>query len=470
MAQNESLEVPPAVEDRVYTQQESAQAAAELKAFKALEGRSSKRKRARRLRIIIGISFGLLVVGVCALLLKNLLAPKTPVLPPPSDFVVRGDFINSISATGNLAAYEQVTITPEVDGTVIELNVAEGDTVSAGQLLFTLENPDLDKAITTAQRGLDTANLNLRSSQTARNDAGKAADRAWEEYEAIRLAHESSLSLPPGDPLLAQMPTQADVDAAYEAYRLSKVNVESAKLALESSQMAVSDAQGALDAARAMAEKRKVYAPISGLVVLNNIERGTKLSTLASTGRVPMQIADVSKMRMTISINEIDILGIKPGMQATVRVDALPGYLTDAEVLRVASTSGSGQDVVYYGPGGGGGLVYYQVDLLMKSPDPQLKIGMSASAEIIFERIDDVLLVNPMSITDAGDHSYVQVIGEDGSLREVRVTVLASGSAQAAVEGDLNEGDQLLLSVGYPGGTPQPGGGDGAAAGGIVVY
>jgi HlyD family secretion protein len=466
MAKDNTADFPPEAEDRVYTQQESAQAASELRAYKALEGRSSKRKRAGRLRVIIGVTVGVTILGVVAMLLKNALNPPLPALPQPSDVVQRSDFVDSISATGNLAAYEQVTITPEVDGTVAELFVAEGDSVQAGQLLFTLENPDLDRAITMAQRGLDSANINLRSVQSMRTDAGRAADNAWVVYSDTKWAYELSLTLAPDDPWLTEAPTQADVDRAYEAYRQSLSAVESAKLSVESAQMGVSDAQLSLDQAIAMAEKRKVYTPISGLVVLNNIERGTKLSTLASTGKVPMQVADVSRMRMTISINEIDILGIRPGMQALVSVDALEGYVTDAEVLRVASTSGSGEDVMYYG--GGGGLVYYQVDLLIKEPDPRLKIGMSANAQIIFLKLEDVLLVNSMAIQSDGPRSFVLVMEEDGSNREVDVVIIASSSSITVVEGDLEAGDQVLLTIGYNGGQ-SPGGGVIRPGGAVIV-
>ena len=446
MAERNPLEIPPVAESRVYTQQESAQAASELQAFKALESRSARRKRAKRRRILIIIALAIFVIGIGTFLLRGFLSPPQKNLPQATDFVYRGDYIDSIRATGNLAAYEQVTITPEVDGTVSELFVSEGDTVELGQPLFTIDNPDLDKAITTAQRGVDSANLNLRSAQAARDDAGSAANRAWADYVATKKAYEDSKLLAPDDPRLERAPTQADVDAAYEMYRKSNSAIEGADIAVDSAYMGITDAQAALDAAIARADKRKVYSPISGLVVVNNIERGTKLSTLAATGQVPMQVADISQMRMTISVNEIDILNVKPGMQAVVNVEALTGYSTDAEVLRVASTSGSGTET-YYG-GRGGGLVNYEVDLLVKKPDPKLKIGMSAEAEIIVKKIDNVLLVKSMAINDAGDHSYLQVKNEDGTFREVRVKVVASNNSLTAIEGDVRVGDEVLISVG----------------------
>ena len=448
MAEPKHIGDPPEADSRVITQQESTQAASELQAFKALQGRSARRKRSRRLRIAIIVVIAIIVLGIGFFFIRSLITPA-PVASLPTDTVIRGDYIDSIAASGNLAAFEQVTITPEVDGTVAEIYFSEGDSVEAGQLLFTLDNPDLDAAITQAQRGLDSANLALRGAQTARNDAGSAVDKAWTDYTNMKKAYEAAQALAPtlepDDPLLATLPTQADVDLTYTAYKAASSSLEGAKLSLDSANMGVSDAQAAVDRAIQLADKRNVYAPISGQVVVNNLERGTKLSTLASMGSVPMQIADISRMRMTISINEIDILSVKPGMQAIVYVDALVGYSVTAEVLRVASTAGSGSES-YYGPSGG--LVYYSVDLLINNPDPRLKIGMSADAEIILEELQNVLMVNPMAIQTEADNSFVEVQLEDGSVQSVTVKVIASNNTYTVVEGNLKDGDIVILNFG----------------------
>jgi HlyD family secretion protein len=444
MADQSPTTAPPNPDDRLITASESAQAASELQAFKALEGRAARRKRSQRLRIAIIIVVVVFVIGGGYMLLKKRFAPQQEV-PVVTDVVFRGNYSDSIRASGNLKAYEQVTITPEVDGTIAELHIAEGDTVEAGQLLFTIDNPDLDKAITQAQRGVDSANLALRGAQNSRNEAGAAVDKAWADYQNVKKAYEESLLLDPEDPLLLLAPTQESVDMAYELYKNTQSMLDAAKLNLENAQMGVSDAQTFLNQAIEMAEKRKVYSPISGQVVVMNLERGMRLSTLATSGRSPVQIADVSKMRMTVSINELDILNISPGMKAQVNVNALFDYVAEAEVLRVASTSGSG-DYYYYGPGGG--LVTYEVDLVIPSPDPRLKIGMSAEAEIVTEFIENVLLVNSMAIQGYGEFSYLVVLDAEGSERQVTVTVIANNYSVAVIEGDIKEGDEVVIRTG----------------------
>ncbi|MCL2530470.1 MAG: biotin/lipoyl-binding protein, partial [Coriobacteriia bacterium] len=233
MLKRDPLVAPPAQSSREYTQQEITQAASELQAFKALEGRSAKHKRTKRRRVIVTITLVLLVLIIGVAILGSILGNPQQEGPQATALVTRGDFVDTIDVSGNLAAFEQVTITPEVDGTVSQLYVQEGDAVEAGQLLFTLDNPDLDQAVTRAQLGVDSANLNLSSAQASLNDAVWAQERAWENYLAMLEAFNNSVGQPVSEDLPTNPPlTQADVDQAYAAYRQSVSAVTNANLAL----------------------------------------------------------------------------------------------------------------------------------------------------------------------------------------------------------------------------------------------
>ncbi|MCL2150763.1 MAG: biotin/lipoyl-binding protein [Coriobacteriia bacterium] len=181
MDEQDINELKPKVEQRVLSPQDSLQAASELQAFKALKSRSERRRRNLLLRIMVAslIITGVLFVGW--LILRGLM-PDTPTVMQPTDFVYRGDFSNSIQGNGNLLPLEQVTINPEIDGVVVELYVSEGDSVEAGQLLFTLDNPDLDTAIAMAERGVESARLGLRSAQANRDEAGNYVDQTYAAY------------------------------------------------------------------------------------------------------------------------------------------------------------------------------------------------------------------------------------------------------------------------------------------------
>jgi HlyD family secretion protein len=439
--------------------EDAAQAATELKAFKALETRSSRKRRSKRIRILVIIAAALVVVIGGFVLLSSLLSPPDQNTAPLAEEVTSGNFDEVLDSTGKLEAVEQVTITPEIDGTVAEVRVSEGGSVAAGQVLFTIDNPDLDRQVESAQRGLDGANVGYNGAVSARNSANAQASTAYQAWLDAKAAADAAAAAPPQaptdptDPSNPSSPTapsasdsslQPSPDAAWAQYQSAKAQADGAQTQVDQAWLQVKEAEAALEQSRNAASKREVSSPIAGQVVLSNIERGTKLSTLAQSGKVPMQIANLNQMVVSVPINEIDILKLGVGQAAEVSFDALDGYLAQATVRSIATTpSSGGSDQL----SPGGGIVTYQVDLLIESPDPRLKIGMSASATVFINSFENALIVNALAITENEQGTTVTVLEADGSQRVVPVKVLASDDSRAAVEGGLRTGDRVVLST-----------------------
>lgn len=418
------------------TPEESAQAASELQAFQTLETKRSKKKHSTRVKIII-VCIGALVLCVAALIISNLILGQAQPETVTTEPVVRGTFEKKISGTGKVDPIEAVTVSPEIDGTIAELEVAEGDSVTEGQLLFTIENSELDEQVDTAKRALDSANATLSSAKKARTNAENAADTAYEAYLSQLAAVETAKkeAAETGIPY-------AGGEATYDEYA-AQSQIDAAQQQVDAANSSVAEAQSAYDKAVAAADKRNVYAPISGQIVSQNLERGMKLSTLATAGTSPMQIADLSKMVVTLQINEVDILDFSVGQKATVTFDALPDLESEAVVDRISTTTVGGTDAE--SAAGGSNVVYYEVDLLIDNPDPRLKLGMSASADVLVETLEDVLMVNATAITTADGTSTVSVQDGEGQITEVVVTVVSSDDSTAVIEGAIAEGDAVVI-------------------------
>ncbi|MDR1421535.1 MAG: efflux RND transporter periplasmic adaptor subunit [Coriobacteriales bacterium] len=428
------------------SQAEVAQAASELKAFKALETRGSRKRRVTRVKLIVIIASALILVVGGFFLLRNLLMPPAEVATSSTEPVVRGTFSEVIDSAGSLAAREQVTITSEIDGTVAEVRVNEGDSVTAGQVLFTIDNPELDQQIAVAQRGVDGAYISYNGSIADRDNANAQRDAAYQAYlDAQTAANAAPTPSAPG----AEDTTLVSPEQAWEAYLAAQAQASGAQTQVNQVELQVKDAEATLAQAKEAASKRTIVSPIAGQVVVSNIERGARLSTLASGGKPPIQIADMSSMLVSVPINEIDILKLEVDQTAEVTFDAIAGYSATATVRTVAtSPSGSGDSST--GGGGGGGVVSYQATLLIEDPDPRLKIGMSANATIRIKTFTDVLLVSALALQEDGTEKSVTILEEDGSTRTVPVAVLARNERQIVVEGALKEGDELVLGSGAP--------------------
>lgn len=337
--------------------------------------------------------------------------------------VYRGDFATTISANGATEPLTTTVVSPEVEGIIENLAVEEGSKVNEGDVLFTIKNEELDKNVREAERA-------LQSEQRAVDAANRAVDEAYDAYnKAWNECNETG--------------EWDDFDEASlrDAINSAEDSYQSALDSLEAAQTSLSEAQAAAD-------KRTVRAPVSGTVVSMNAQNGASTSAASESGSSGslMQISDLSQMKVTVQVNEVDIASIQVGQVATATFSALPDVELDATVQRIASVS-SGE------AGEFGGVVTYAVDLLIANPDPNLKPGMTATVEITTQSAEDALIIPVSALWGDDDEGvgYVTVIDPDTrKTRDVEVKVLEKNNSEAALspEGELAEGDLVLMSGG----------------------
>ena len=304
----------------------------DMEARLAMESLMRHRRARRRKKLIAGGIVGAIVlVGAIAWGVSkftgNAGGDDAPQLM--TTFVDRGDFTEAVEASGAAKPVTSVVVNPEVGGTIETGNVAEGDTVQEGDVLLTVKNDELDKAIRDAEMGVRNAKLGVSQAQSAYDaalDAYNKAEGTQDEGENV-------------------------VDYS---------DVDSAAFAVESARNSLSDAQEAYNIAVANAEKRTVRAPKGGSVVVMNAQVGASTDSAANAGGL-IQIADLSQMTVKVQVNEVDISRVSVGQMAKATFSALPGVELDAQVTRIATVAGSGEDSHGYG----GGVVTYDVSLLI---------------------------------------------------------------------------------------------------------
>jgi len=381
------------------------------------------RKKRRRRNIVIGIVAACAVLGILAWTVTSQQAADSPEEPAlQTTPVMRGEFKDEVKASGNVQPVSSVVVTPEVDGIISEVFVSEGDYVEAGSTLLTIRNDSLDKAVR-------EADIQLRSAKTQLSSAKENYTTAYNAY----YANQTDL---------------ATVNSAADA-------VDSAQLALETAQSAYNDAV-------ATADKRTVTAPASGTIVVMNAVEGAAVGSGAGAGAAAtattavgssgslITIGDLSQMTVSVQVNEMDISKVSVGQAARATFSALPNVELDATVTRIATVSSA--DASSALSGYGGNVVTYAVDLLIPNPDPSLKPGMTASVTISSTDIPDALMLPLSAVDGEGDQAMVSVVtGQDDAgfpTTEARhVTVLASNGTMAAVEGDIAEGDEVVIGV-----------------------
>ena len=369
-------------------------------AYAKLKSKRAERRRKKLVRrgIAAGIVGGIILIAIIVSVVLN--SQPQSAGEPVTDMVMEGTFTTTVEAKGQLKPISASVVSPSVDGTVTSINVQAGQSVNEGDVLMTIKNDELDNAVAEAQRAVAAAQEDLKNAQ-------------------------ATLAAAQAAPTLDADGATASTDATANASAVS------------SAQRNLASAQATLDQANAKAAERTVKAPSSGSIVELNAKVGATVTGGmvmgegdTSGGKQCMQIADLSKMKVTVQVGEKDIAKIAVDQSANVTYPAFPDIVSQGTVTAIASVANS--DAV----NGGGGSVTFNVDILIEAPDARLKPGMTAEVSVVTEQLDDVVMVPTMALmTEDGEHYYVNLATDDEGkeTRRVKVTIVTQNDNDAVV-------------------------------------
>ena len=372
-------------------------------AYAKLKAKRAERRRKKLIRrgIAAGVVGAIALIAIVATLVIN--AQPQGASEPVTDMVTEGTFTTTVEAKGQLKPISSSVVSPSVDGTVDSINVQAGQSVNEGDVLMTIKNDELDRNVAEAQRPVAAAQEDLANAQKA-------------------LAS-------------AQATPTTDVDAASAAAAGASAGSADTNT-VSAAQRSLASAQANLDQANAKAAGRTVTAPSSGSIVELNAKVGATVTggmimgeSDTSGGKQCMQIADLSKMKVTVQVGEKDITKIAVGQSANVTYPAFPDIVSQGTVTAIASVANSDSN-------SGGGSVTFNVDILIEAPDARLKPGMTAEVSVVTEQLDDVVMVPTMALmTEDGEHYYVNVATNDEGkqTRRVKVTIVTQNDNEAVV-------------------------------------
>lgn len=153
--------------------------------------------------------------------------------------------------------------------------------------------------------------------------------------------------------------------------------VQQAQSVQSQAQANLSQAQANLKTLKIQLDKTKVYAPISGVVLLQNLEVGE----LANAGSIVMKVGNIDEVKLTVYIPEDQYGSIKLGQEVVAKVDSFPQKSYSGKVTYISDeaefTPSNVQTVQ------GRKSTVYAVEITLPNPDHDLKSGMPADVEFI---------------------------------------------------------------------------------------
>jgi len=189
-----------------------------------------------------------------------------------------------------------------------------------------------------------------------------------------------------------------------------------------------------------------VYAPISGTVTGLSLQIGSVLTAQSNTSgtATSQKIASIqtdASPVISVNLTQIDTPKVKVGNKATLTFDAFPGKTFTGKVISI-DTIGSVSS----------GVTTYPAVIKLDTEVPEIFSNMTASANIITQIKNDVLLVPSSAVQTQNEQTTVRVM-KNGQVKEVNVETGLSSTTQTEITSGLSEGETIVTSVISNGGT-----------------
>jgi HlyD family secretion protein len=324
-----------------------------------------KQRRARRKKQII---YGLIALVVLWIVGSIIWGKREKPIPVTTEAAIRKTIVQTVSATGKIQPEVEVKISPEVAGEIIELPVEDGMRVKKGDLLLKIK-PDSYKA--------------LLEQQEAAISAAKATN-LQQKATMMKTEHDFKRA---EDLFKQKLISEQEYNAAEAAQDVAKNTYESSLHEIERAEAGSSQARDQLS-------KTTIYSPIDGTVTILNSKLGERLvATGQFAGTEVMRVADLGHMEARVDVNENDVVSVKLGDKAKIKIDAYGDRKFKGTVYQIGNTgktTGSGTQEE---------VTNFEVKIRIEDHDVELKPALSCTADIQTNEVKDVVAVPMQAVT-----------------------------------------------------------------------
>ncbi|MBP3766908.1 MAG: efflux RND transporter periplasmic adaptor subunit [Prevotella sp.] len=291
---------------------------------------------------------------------------------------------------------QDVEIRPKASGFLTQINVKEGQTVGAGQLLFVIDNETYQAQVRQAQAAVNTATAQLNT---------------------LKLTYENSKQL-------------------HENNVIGDFELKSAQNNFESAKAQLAQAQAALASAKEALSFCYVKSPAAGVVGTLPFKRGA----LVSASNALTTVSNISSMEVYFSMTEKDVLAMQRGGNDLSSMPAVKLQLSDGTIYdqegKVTKMSG----VIDAATG--------TVQLIAVFPNPQKLLKSGASGNIVIPRVNSNAIIIPQAcVSEVQNKKFVYTLGKDNKVvyTEIKVDAQNDGNNYIVTDG-LKPGDKYVTN------------------------
>ncbi len=339
--------------------------------------------------------------------------------------VTRRPMARYLTTSSELVPFQEIDVFAKEAGFVSKLYVDYGSHVKRGQLIATLEIPEL-------QALLQEDRASIASMEDQVTDAGHELNRIEAQHNVLHLQFERLNKVSTSKPGLV---AQQEVDDAQGKDLAAEAQIEAAKSRLQVAKSQLAFSQSKLAHDQALYDYSKITAPFPGVVTQRYANLGTlvQAGTSSSTQATPLvRLSEEDLFRLVIPVPESYVRYVKIGDPVKVRVPALnrdfPG--------RIARFSVDVGDATR--------TMHTEVDV--PNPKGVLIPGVYAEATLTLDRRGDALSVPLQAVTQEGDHASVFVVDQNNKIQDQSISLGIQTESYGEVLSGLASGDRVVIS------------------------
>ncbi len=366
---------------------------------------------------------------------------ETPEVTYKTAAIERRNIVARVTASGTLSAIVTVQVGTQVSGRIQKLFADFNSTVTKNELVAKIDPSLFEASVQQAQANY----LAAKAGVTTAEASALAADK---QYARTKALHDQNLA------------AQADLDTA-------EANVAITHSAIEAARASLAQSLASLHQAEVNLSYTSIVSPIDGVVISRTVDVGQTVAASLSAPTLFTIAQDLTKMQVDTNVAEGDVGRLEVGMKTFFTVDSFPGQRFFGKIRQIRNAATTVQNVVTYD-------AVIDVD----NTDLKLRPGMTANVTVVYAERRKVLAVAnaalrfrpPTALAAAGSadshrprghgpgaagpdapetHSVWLMHGTAPQSVAVH-TGLTDGTVTEVVDGDLNEGDPVVVESTSP--------------------
>lgn len=366
----------------------------------------------------------------------------------PVGKVTQGTLFIDLHEEGEIEAIKSINIVaPMISWRYGNLKITElvkdGQEVKAGDTLIVFDSSEVLKGIIEAESSLEIARAEF-DKMIAQQQSDLEELRS--AYEVTRISHEISkirFESAGYESDMKKKEIQLNLDKAEIALERAKEQIENRvkiqKEEIKQKNLSIMQFQSRLDEAHETLQKLSVVTPSSGIAILSrnwNSNNKFQIGDQCWSGFPIIQLPDLSSLKATVKINEVDIAKISKGLEVEIKPDAFSDTVFSGTVNSIANLAVNKEE--------SSKIKVFPVEILLNETDKHLLPGITVSCRIIMDKVENVLFIPLDALFNEGDKNFVYKKKGTG-FEKTEIETGINNTDYIMVVSGLKEGEEIAL-------------------------